>query len=68
MEKWMRGLSKSTALLIGALGLVLIVFSFLFLDGILGGAILGVSVAITVMMFFKGITGMTPQERKESKG
>lgn len=63
----MRSLSKSNALLFGVLGLVLVVFSFLFLGGILGGAIMGASIGFSAIMLFKGITGMTPQERKEAK-
>lgn len=63
----MRSLSKSNALLFGVLGLVLVVFSFLYLGGILGGAIMGASIGFSAIMFFKGITGMTPQERKEAK-
>lgn len=69
----MRGLSKSTAMIIGVLtsaGLVIfgVIFSSLFgglipiiiLCGVLGGGI-----GFALPLIFKGITGKTPQERKE---
>ena len=73
MEKWARGLSKTVALIIGVLGvLVLIAFYFAasnFLSGFLGiilvCALLGGGIGFTFPLLYKGITGYTPQEKKE---
>lgn len=73
MEKWVRGLSKTNALIIGIAGIVGIIAIYAaasnFLNGfislILACALLGGGVGFSVLMLFKGITGYTPQERKE---
>ena len=67
MENWLRGLDKKTALIFGGLSALACVASFKFVGGIFGGAIIGALVGLTVLFFFKGITGMTPKERKEKK-
>ncbi len=73
MEKWVRGLSKTTALIIGIAGVVGIIVIYIaassFLNGfislILACALLGGGVGFSFLMLFKGITGHTTQERKE---
>lgn len=67
MEKWARSLSKPMALLFGFLGIGVGILAFLFLGGIIGGAIAGGAIGFSAVFFMKGITGMTPQERKEAK-
>ncbi len=75
MEKWVRGLSKTTALIMGIAGVVaVIVFYFAasnllhgFIELILACALLGGIVGFSILMLFKGITGYTPQQRKEMK-
>ena len=75
MEKWMRGLSKTTALIIGFGSLfALAIFSVIFLSSFSGlipliifGGILGGGVGFSLPMIMKGITGQTPQEKKEAR-
>lgn len=74
MEKWARSLSKSTALILGivssAATLILAVIIYSSVDGlipiILCCALLGGGIGFAVPLLMKGITGQTPQERKEA--
>ncbi len=73
MEKWVRGLSKTTALILGILGIVAVIGLYVFFGGFSGGivsliilgAVLGGGVGFSLPLIYKGITGQTPQERKE---
>ena len=73
MEKWVRGLSKTTALILGILGIVAVIALYIFFGGFSGGivsmiilgAVLGGSIGFSFPLIYKGITGQTPQERKE---
>jgi len=77
MEKWVRSLSKTTALLIGVVSLAILLTVFIYFTNNMSGfglipiaifcGILGGGVGFTFIFFFKGITGQTPQERKESQ-
>lgn len=75
MERWARGLSKTNALIFGAVGLIVTFFvAGLFYSsagGILGMMLLcgfiGAGIGFSLPLLFKAITGQTPQERKESK-
>jgi len=75
MEKWVRGLSKTTALIIGILGIVAVIGLYFVFDALSGGfiqivifcAILGGGIGFSFPLIYKGITGQTPQERKESQ-
>lgn len=69
----MRGLSKSTALILGIVtAAVLLVFGVVFNNMVSGFipivilcAVLGGGIGFAFPLIFKGITGKTPQERKE---
>ncbi len=70
----MRGLSKTTALIIviGVIGVIVIyaaASSLLngFISIILACALVGGGVGFSFLMLYKGITGYTPQERKETR-
>lgn len=73
MEKWVRSLSKTTALIIGIGALAIIVGFYIFFGGffnglipmILLGAIIGGGIGFSFTFLFKGITGETPQQKKE---
>ena len=73
MEKWVRGLSKTTALIIGIAGVVAVIAIYIaassllhgFIELILACALLGGGIGFSFLMLFKGVTGYTPQERKE---
>ncbi|MDQ3064574.1 MAG: hypothetical protein M3R14_17180 [Acidobacteriota bacterium] len=73
MEKWVRGLSKTTALILGILGIVAVIALYIFFGGFSGGivsmiilgAVLGGGIGFSFPLIYKGITGQTPQERKE---
>ncbi len=73
MEKWVRVLSKTTALIFGILGLVAVIGLYFLFDGLSGGfisiiifcAILGGGIGFSFPLIYKVITGQTPQERKE---
>ena len=73
MQKWVRGLSKTTALILGILGIVAVIALYIFFGGFSGGivsmiilgAILGGGIGFSFPLIYKGITGQTPQERKE---
>ncbi|CAN5593954.1 hypothetical protein BH18ACI1_BH18ACI1_00170 [soil metagenome] len=80
MEKLIRSLSESTALLLGviilvALLLFAILFSNTFISDYFGGfipiiiltAVLVGSIGFAVPLIFKGIIGKTPQEKRESQ-
>ena len=74
MEKWARNLSKSTALTFGIVSLVTILGLTLFVYNTVTGliplilfcAFLGGGIGFAALMLSKGITGLTPQERKEA--
>jgi hypothetical protein len=76
MEKWARSLSKATALIIGSISLLAIVVIVLAIYNSISGLIpiiilctlIGAGVGFSVPLIYKGITGYTPQERKELKG
>lgn len=73
MEKWVRGLSKTTALILGILGLVAVIAFYVFFSGffsglislIVLGAVLGGGIGFSFPLIYKGIVGQTPQEKKE---
>ena len=73
MEKWIRGLSKMTALIFGILGIVAVIALYFLFDSLSGGliemiifgAILGGGIGFSFPLIYKGVTGQTPQERKE---
>jgi len=73
MEKWVRSLSKMTALILGILGIVVVIGLYIFFGGLSGGfvsivilcAVLGGGIGFSFPLIYKGITGQTPQERKE---
>ena len=73
MEKWVRGLSKTTALIIGIAGVVGVIAIYIAASSLLNGfigiilacALLGGGIGFSFLMLYKGITGYTPQERKE---
>lgn len=75
MEKWTRNLSKTTALILGITGLVPIIFIYAIFGTYVSGlipliilcALMGGCVGFSFPLIFKGITGYTPQERKELK-
>ncbi len=75
MENWARSLSKTNALIFGAIGLLITIFIAGFLynsaSGILGmmlfGGLMGAGIGFSLPLLFKGITGQTPKERKDSK-
>ncbi len=67
MEKWVRSLSKQTALIYGIAGVIVAILSFNVIGGLVGGLLIGGLLGFSVLMLYKGITGMTPQENKESK-
>ena len=75
MEKWVRGLSKTTALIFGILGIFAVIALYFLFDGLSGGfieviifcAILGGGIGFSFPLIYKGITGQTPLERKESQ-
>ena len=75
MEKWVRGLSKPTALIIGILGIVAVIALYFVFDGLSGGlleimlfcAVLGGGIGFSFPLIYKGITGQTPLEKKESQ-
>ncbi len=73
MEKWVRSLSKTTALIFGIIGIFVVIGFYIFFGGFSGGsvsliilgAVLGGGVGFSLPLIYKGITGQTPQERKE---
>ena len=73
MQKWVRGLSKTTTLILGILGIVAVIALYIFFGGFSGGivsmiilgAVLGGGIGFSFPLIYKGITGQTPQERKE---
>lgn len=73
MEKWMRGLSDTTALIMGlaaaAAALVFVVIFSLTFSGVIPmiilGGVVGGSIGFALPLLVKGFTGKTPQERKE---
>ncbi len=73
MEKWVRSLSKITALIFGILGLVAVIGLYFLFNSISGGliemiifgAVLGGGIGFSFPLIYKGVTGQTPQERKE---
>jgi predicted RND superfamily exporter protein len=73
MEKWIRGLSKTTALILGSVTALIIVVAYWMFGGFVGGLIpmiimctvLGGGVGFSAILLYKGITGYTPQEKKE---
>ena len=73
MEKWIRSLSKTTALILGILSLVAVIGIYILFGGfsaslltlIVLGGVLGGGVGFSLPLIYKGITGQTPQERKE---
>lgn len=75
MEKWARNLSKSTALIIGIVSLivvgviVLVIYQNVsgFLPIIILGALMGGGIGFAFPLIIKGITGQTPLEKKEAQ-
>ena len=75
MEKWLRSLSKTTALILGIVVAGAIVAFYVVLGSSFNGflsiivlcALLGGGIGFCVPLLFKGVTGQTPQERKESQ-
>lgn len=75
MEKWVRGLSKTTALIIGIFSVAILVGFYILFGGffnglipmIVLGAIIGGGIGFSFLFLFKAVTGQTPQERKESR-
>lgn len=73
MEKWARSLSKTNALIFGLIGLIaavaLAVIANNFVGGVIGivvlGAFLGGGIGFSLPLIYKGLTGLTPQEKKE---
>jgi len=73
MEKWVRGLSKATAMILGILSLVVVIGLYVFFSEFFSGyvllivlyAVLGGGIGFSFLLIYKGITGQTPQERKE---
>jgi hypothetical protein len=73
MEKWLRSLSKTTALILGSVAAVIIVAAYWTFGDFVGGLIpmiimctvLGGGVGLSAILLYKGITGYTPQEKKE---
>jgi hypothetical protein len=74
MEKWVRGLSQTTALILGIVSSIVVLAAAIFVYStvsgliplILMGGILGGGVGFALPLVFKGITGRTPQERNEA--
>lgn len=73
MEKWARSLSKPIALIIGIIGLLITamicIVAYNMISGIIGmivvGGLLGGGIGFSATLLIKGITGYTPQEKKE---
>jgi len=75
MEKWVRSLPKTTALVIGIVSLFAVAALGVFVNENVGGfialivlcGVLGGGIGFSFLMLYKGITGKTPQENKESQ-
>lgn len=75
MEKWVRGLSKTTALIIGIVSLAAVLVFGIILNNILSGlipllilcAVVGGGIGFAFPLVYKGITGQTPLEKKEAE-